>query len=58
MTIERDEWLYVRALSAERACKFFGLPLDTEVRIDELLPDMDCNIYAVRVLSVSKEIEQ
>ena len=31
MSIERDEWLYVRADTAEKAREFFGVPADREV---------------------------
>lgn len=33
MTIERDKWLYVFTDTPEKACKFFGLPDTTEVKL-------------------------
>ena len=42
MNIERDEWLYVWANTAADARRFFGVPPETEVRLEQTDGDRKC----------------
>jgi len=47
MAIERDNWQYVWTDSPESARHFFGVPPETEVRLERC--DGDRRLYAVRI---------
>lgn len=57
MQIERDEWLYVHTSTAKRAREFFGVPPETEVRLEEESIDGALPCWAVRAPTIEQAPE-
>lgn len=57
-TIERDEWLRVKALSADRALRFFAMPPDWPVReVPNTLDEVDGRrLFEVKAPDAGKDI--